>query len=492
MSMQASLYAGPERRRTSRTAVKVITYVNFQSDNGGLLTNISEGGLCFHAVGPVLQPRLRIGFSAGDHRIEVDGELAWTDETKKKGGLRFTSLSTEMREQILDWLRTSTTSSTAKTKRIPAWVTHPSRALTESRLHKSSARDSPALPEELRHSRKARLPGFFPGLLTGLLSAVLLAGAFLLGERFGSKPTAQTPSSPTTWVAVPYPERPSVPMTPGGQSQQERSERAAPAIPSSSSASVAPSTTIGVALNSLPISHALRSIPQLERADLPARDAQTPQLEPAMSPFVSVPAVGLTQPGANYDAREPRVLAPPYVNSSAGKYFDVGKFRNMSRANEAVDKLGQSGFHAILVHSRFLWTNSYHVLVGPYSSPDEVETARYRLKSRGISPQALPTKSKRLSLPPMTLYGSDLTIKDCLVTWELNSPDATIEFFQGRNVVAKSKGRWEKRNFVFKSDAVVTQENERGPKTLEEIRSAGMDQALVLDGSVVRVYLGQQ
>jgi hypothetical protein len=91
----------------------------------------------------------------------------------------------------------------------------------------------------------------------------------------------------------------------------------------------------------------------------------------------------------------------------------------------------------------------------------------------------------------MTLYGTDLTIRDCIVTWELNSPDATVEFMQGKNVVATSKGRWEKRDFPFKADAIVSRESERGPETLLEIQSAGMDQGLVLDGSTLRVYLGQ-
>jgi hypothetical protein len=64
-----------------------------------------------------------------------------------------------------------------------------------------------------------------------------------------------------------------------------------------------------------------------------------------------------------------------------------------------------------------------------------------------------------------------------------------VEFMQGRKVVATSKGRWEKRDFAFKNDAVVSLENKSGPETLLEIQSAGMDQGLVLDGSVLKVYL---
>ena len=45
----------PERRQTPRTPAPVITYIEFESDNGGLLWNISEGGLCFQTVNPVEQ-----------------------------------------------------------------------------------------------------------------------------------------------------------------------------------------------------------------------------------------------------------------------------------------------------------------------------------------------------------------------------------------------------------------------------------------------------
>ena len=218
-----------------------------------------------------------------------------------------------------------------------------------------------------------------------------------------------------------------------------------------------------------------------------------------LSPVVPVPNLTLSEPlelaqleAANHDARETRNPVPPYTNSSAGKYFEAGKFRDELRANHSRDELGQLGFHAIIVHSRVLWMNSYHILVGPYISQGEVEAARHSLESRGFSPRVLQSKSKHLSLPPMTVYGSDLTIRDCVITWELNSPDATIQFTQGRKVVATSKGRWERRDFAFKTDAVVSVENERGLETLLTIQRAGTDQELVLDGSVLRFYMGRQ
>lgn len=507
--MNASLYPESERRQTPRTTVEAITYINFEPDNGGILSNISEGGLCFRAARPVRRTEvLRVSFLAGGHRIETAVELAWTGETQKTGGLCFTSLSPEMHEQIRNWIRESTT----KEKSLPSIpAAQPLRTLSASRSLRSSAPDGPAPLQDFPPERQTALqvPGFFGGLFTGFLIAAFVAAALLLhtyrrqfgesliqlGERFGAKPPVLTVSPPPTPIPFPRPERPSVPLTDAVKSQQAKFEPAAPATVASPTSPIASSRTAAVALNSFPVSNELGKIPQLEPVSRPSSDAQIPQLKPAnSSPSLALPEpVVLVPPeAANHSPRDTRDLALPYTNSTAGKYIDAGRFRDGSRANQVMDELGQLGFHAIIVHSRVLWMNSYHILVGPYSNQGEVEAARHSLESRGFDPRVLQSKSKHFSLPPMTLYGTDLTIRDCMITWELNSPDATVEFMQGRNVVATSKGRWEKRDFAFETDAVVSQENERGPETLLEIQRAGMDQGLVLDGSVLRFYLSSR
>jgi hypothetical protein len=111
-----------DRRQTPRMKVKGLAYVNLDPDNGGIILDISEGGLCFQSTGPVKQTEtIRFWYSHRSHRImarqveaqtrgvsrliEAGSELAWTDETRKKGGLRFTNLSAEAREQIREWIR---------------------------------------------------------------------------------------------------------------------------------------------------------------------------------------------------------------------------------------------------------------------------------------------------------------------------------------------------------------------------------------------------
>jgi hypothetical protein len=93
-----------ERRLSRRKTLERVTYIDLPSHNGGIVIDVSEGGLCFHAIarvengGPV-----HFTFSSGSEPIAGMGELMWTDENGKTGGLRFTELSEEVREQIRSW-----------------------------------------------------------------------------------------------------------------------------------------------------------------------------------------------------------------------------------------------------------------------------------------------------------------------------------------------------------------------------------------------------
>lgn len=100
-----------DRRTTHRTNSEALTYIHLEPDSGAIVLNVSDGGLAFHAVAPIHQSGIiKFWFSLhADHRIEGNGELAWTDATKKTGGLRFNSLPAEVREQIRNWVLQSGT-----------------------------------------------------------------------------------------------------------------------------------------------------------------------------------------------------------------------------------------------------------------------------------------------------------------------------------------------------------------------------------------------
>ncbi len=71
-------------------------------------------------------------------------------------------------------------------------------------------------------------------------------------------------------------------------------------------------------------------------------------------------------------------------------YLEVGSFKETKWADDAVERLTQLGFHAICVHKTMLWKlQSYHVQVGPYTTPDEVEAAQEKLTAQGFKPHAV-------------------------------------------------------------------------------------------------------
>jgi hypothetical protein len=100
-----------ERRINVRKPLEHLAYLSLPMNNGGVVLDLSVGGLGFQAIAPVeaVGPiHFRFAIGSGP-RIKAVGELAWKDETGKIGGLRFTELSEEIREQIRLWADPSKT-----------------------------------------------------------------------------------------------------------------------------------------------------------------------------------------------------------------------------------------------------------------------------------------------------------------------------------------------------------------------------------------------
>jgi PilZ domain len=89
-----------ERRKEPRGIPQKPAYINFGARNGGIVSDISVGGLGFQAVAPVPKSGIIVfGLSLeGNHRVEAVGEVVWRDATNKRGGLRFTSPLKEVLE----------------------------------------------------------------------------------------------------------------------------------------------------------------------------------------------------------------------------------------------------------------------------------------------------------------------------------------------------------------------------------------------------------
>jgi len=93
-----------ERRLSDRKTLNPLPYINLPGNNGGIVLDISEQGLRFRAIAPVEHTGpILFWFTAHSNLIAGIAELAWTDETKKNGGLRFTQLPYNAKEQIRKW-----------------------------------------------------------------------------------------------------------------------------------------------------------------------------------------------------------------------------------------------------------------------------------------------------------------------------------------------------------------------------------------------------
>src|ERR1700730_722712 len=102
---QAATVSHTERRKSQRTPIRRLAYVNLEPyDNGGVITDISRDGLRFHMVNPVEQGGLvRLSILLGGNQIQAVGELIWIDATRKIGGVRFTLLPDAAADHILNW-----------------------------------------------------------------------------------------------------------------------------------------------------------------------------------------------------------------------------------------------------------------------------------------------------------------------------------------------------------------------------------------------------
>jgi hypothetical protein len=94
-----------ERRLSIRKTPEQLAYISLPSNNGGIVLDVSEGGLRFRAIAPVdADGPIHFRFAIdSEEKIKAVGELAWRDKTGKSGGLRFTELPDEIRERIRLW-----------------------------------------------------------------------------------------------------------------------------------------------------------------------------------------------------------------------------------------------------------------------------------------------------------------------------------------------------------------------------------------------------
>ncbi|GAC1633399.1 MAG: hypothetical protein NVS9B14_08100 [Candidatus Acidiferrum sp.] len=83
-----------------------LVYVELGSHNGGMMLGVCEIGLTFRAVAPLKnEGPLPFSFALdGKRRLQGVGEIAWTEDDGKTGGLKFTNVSPEFRSALRAWI----------------------------------------------------------------------------------------------------------------------------------------------------------------------------------------------------------------------------------------------------------------------------------------------------------------------------------------------------------------------------------------------------
>jgi cell division protein FtsN len=484
----ASPTLSPERRQAPRTTVDRLAYINLDSNNGAIVLNVSGGGLCFHSAAPIQRSEtIRFWFSEDHHRIEAEGRLVWMDEKQKTAGLRFTNLSAGARLQIRNWMNQPAKPATVAARTTMSISSSQSVAPSVKRPERSA---SSAPVEGRTPSLKALavLSGFSAGLVFGILVSAVLAAAFLLhthrrefanslvqlGERLGAKPQAQ--AVPPLQQPPPAPASSSSRGSIAPQKQLAiKADNPGPVkpVPPAPVSLVRPSSatarTVETAptTSSPPPTSSPKSVAQPEPGDVPVEIGRAPNLESARHSNDRVV-------DSTAEDTKPQLTT----------YLEIGKFHEVTWANEATNKVQQLGFPATIVHKGHLWINSYQVLVGPYSNDSDVKWAHAYLQAHGFTPRAYERGSRTFWFPAgLTFHGTRIPVNECVVSWESYVTDAIVKFEQGGSVVATTEGKWVARAAKYEQNAIVYRKNGDGSRTLLEIRFAGMSRALVFGES---------
>jgi TonB family protein len=97
-----------ERRVHARRPLSALAYLDIGSDNGGIVLNISEGGVKMYAVNSLENHsdlKLRIQLPGCDAQIETEARIAWLGKGDRQAGVCFVGFPADGRAQIQEWLR---------------------------------------------------------------------------------------------------------------------------------------------------------------------------------------------------------------------------------------------------------------------------------------------------------------------------------------------------------------------------------------------------
>ena len=96
-----------DRRVHVRQPVRSLAYVELGEGNGGIVLNVSEGGIAVQAVMSLMSdelPCVRVQLAHSKKSIEARGRITWTGGLRKTAGVEFIDLSQEARSLLREWV----------------------------------------------------------------------------------------------------------------------------------------------------------------------------------------------------------------------------------------------------------------------------------------------------------------------------------------------------------------------------------------------------
>jgi TonB family protein len=96
-----------ERRHHARQAPHSLSYIHLDETNGGILINLSEGGLAVQAAMSVMEdalPRVRLQAPQSHGWLEASARVIWTSDSRRMVGIQFVEFPEDFRQQLREWL----------------------------------------------------------------------------------------------------------------------------------------------------------------------------------------------------------------------------------------------------------------------------------------------------------------------------------------------------------------------------------------------------
>jgi hypothetical protein len=490
---------GAERRLTRRA--QWINDIILEPNNGGIVLNVSEGGLCFHSIDSVQrESTIRFSLSLHNQQIEAAGEVAWLDAAGKTGGLRFTALPAEFREEIRKWVNQPAESLATNETSAPLFPSVRSFPVPGVGVGTKveTARSTPVTVVSQELTAPVPLKSFSGGLAVGLFVSALVTAALLFpsyrrqfgdsiiefGERVAARPKPQSQIEPPTEPAASLSPQStssalvSIPVTQQPETVAPQTMETTGTLDNANSKRLQPPPTTPVATPA--------SIPRVPPSGAPAWPAP-PTLSfssiiVAPNSYLIPSELGPSPPLAPVSSLgiDTEFAEKENASATSAMYFEIGKFKDEPSAKGITTRLTQLGFPTAVTQKGRLWMNFYYALVGPYNNDREAKGAHKSLVAQGFKPRPFERGSRYFTLSSgLAINGKHMPVGECTIRWESYSSDVIVQFVQDNAVIATVDGRWVKREERYNRGAIAYTRNRDGSRNLLEIRFVGMNRALV-------------